>query len=267
MPEPYRLITLGPSHFCEKARWALERARVPFVEERHLPLFHSLATFRAGGKRTVPVLVTDSGVLSDSTDILELADRQCGGRLFGMGAVRQEAKALEERFDARLGPDTRRIVYFHTLDDAPLVQRFFGAGTPVAERLGARAFFPLIRGLMRKGMRITPESTKRSVARVDEVFSEMSARLESGSRYLVGDQLTAADITFASLAAPVLLPPEYGVPLPTPEQLPDELRDLVLRYRETRAGKFVLKLYKEERNHPLPASGSGGAIEDQERAS
>ncbi len=30
-----RLVTIRYSHYCEKARWALERARVDFVEERH----------------------------------------------------------------------------------------------------------------------------------------------------------------------------------------------------------------------------------------
>ncbi|MEZ4223547.1 MAG: glutathione S-transferase family protein [Polyangiaceae bacterium] len=256
MPEPYRLITMGPSHFCEKARWALQRARVPFVEEQHLPLFHAVASYRAGGRRSVPVLVTDSGVLADSTDILELADRQCGGRLYGVGAVRQDAKALEERLDGRFGPDTRRIVYFHILGDSALVLRVFGRGTPVGERVSARLTFPLIRAAMRSSMHITEEATKRSLSRVDEIFSEMSARLEDTGRYLTGEQLTAADITFAALAAPVLLPAQYPVVMPPLSDLPKELTQLVERLRVTRAGRFVLELYETERATVLPPDGS-----------
>ena len=30
------LITIPISHFCEKARWALERAGLPYREERHV---------------------------------------------------------------------------------------------------------------------------------------------------------------------------------------------------------------------------------------
>ncbi len=266
MPEPYRLITLGPSHFCEKARWALSRARVPFVEEPHLPMFHAAATYRAGGRRTVPVLVTDSGVLCDSTDILELADRQCGGRLYGVGPVRKEAKALEERLDARFGPDTRRVAYFYGLERRDLVLKFFGAGTPLVERVGSRLLYPVIRGAIRRGLRITPAATKRSIARIDEVFSEMGARLEGGSRYLAGDQLTAADITFAAFAAPVILPAQYGVPLPTLDEAPEEFADLIRRYRKTRTGQFVLELYRDERDSVLPASGTGGAIDEQDPA-
>ena len=35
-----RLITIGASHYCEKARWAVERAGLPFREEFHPPVFH-----------------------------------------------------------------------------------------------------------------------------------------------------------------------------------------------------------------------------------
>ncbi len=67
-----RLITIPFSHYCDKARWALEVCGVAYIEDGHLPLFHYAATFRAGGGRTVPVLVTDDGVLRDSTDIYAL---------------------------------------------------------------------------------------------------------------------------------------------------------------------------------------------------
>lgn len=34
------------------------------------------------------------------------------------------------------------------------------------------------------------------------------------------ERFSAADLTFASLAASLLMPPEYGVPLPQPDELP-----------------------------------------------
>ena len=70
-----RLITIPISHFCEKARWALQRAGVAYVEQPHLQMIHVLAARRAGGGRTVPVFVSQDGqVLADSTDILRWAD-------------------------------------------------------------------------------------------------------------------------------------------------------------------------------------------------
>jgi hypothetical protein len=63
------LITIPLSHYCEKARWALDRVALPYREEPHAPLLHRLATQRNDGG-TVPVLVHGSSRFSDSTDIL-----------------------------------------------------------------------------------------------------------------------------------------------------------------------------------------------------
>jgi len=47
-----RLITLPISHYCEKARWTLERAGIAYGEERHVPLIHRIAARPAGGGNT-----------------------------------------------------------------------------------------------------------------------------------------------------------------------------------------------------------------------
>ena len=69
-----RLLTIPISHFCEKARWALERAGIDYVEERHVQGIHRIVARRAGGGTTMPVLVTDEGVFAESEDILRYAD-------------------------------------------------------------------------------------------------------------------------------------------------------------------------------------------------
>ena len=69
-----RLVTIPISHYCEKARWALERAGIPYREERHVQGIHRVAARRAGGGHTVPVLVTPEGALGESEDILRWVD-------------------------------------------------------------------------------------------------------------------------------------------------------------------------------------------------
>ena len=44
-----RLITIPFSHYCEKARWALDYCGVPYTEDAHLPGLHIRPTRRAGG--------------------------------------------------------------------------------------------------------------------------------------------------------------------------------------------------------------------------
>ncbi len=69
-----RLITIPISHYCEKARWALTRAGLPYREERHVQGIHRLAARRAGGGVTVPVLVTPEGAIGESALILQWVD-------------------------------------------------------------------------------------------------------------------------------------------------------------------------------------------------
>ena len=71
-----RLVTIPISHYCEKARWALDRAGLPYREERHVQGIHMLAARRAGGGRTAPVLVTPEESIGESAQILEWVDRR-----------------------------------------------------------------------------------------------------------------------------------------------------------------------------------------------
>jgi glutathione S-transferase len=251
MSPPHRLITIPPSHYCEKARWALEKAGVPFVEEGHPPLLHMRAAgkARASGHST-PVLVADGRVVPDSTDILEFVQDQpdVSWRPYPADAqLQREVAELEERFDTRLGPHTRRVAYFHLLQHRDLFLRSVLAGVGRGERAVFTALAPVIAFLMRRGMNINPESAERSLGWVRDIFSEVGDRLTDGRRYLVGEEFSAADLTFAALAAPAVLPPNYGSPLPTMDEVPNEMLKVVNENRATPAGEFVLKIYREHR--------------------
>ncbi len=71
--------------------------------------------------------------------------------------------------------------------------------------------------------------------------------MADGRRYLVADRFTSADLTFAALAAPVLLP-DRGIPAyPAVEVVLDAMRNVVESLRETSAGEFGLRMYAQER--------------------
>jgi glutathione S-transferase len=93
---PAVLITIPLSHYCEKARWALDRLMLPYREEPHAPLLHRLATKRNDGG-TVPVLLHGNSRFIDSTDILVHADAVSGGDLLYPHdvALRCQVDALE----------------------------------------------------------------------------------------------------------------------------------------------------------------------------
>src|SRR5262249_31715864 len=102
-----RLVTIPISHYCEKARWALERVGLPYREERHVQGIHRLAARRAGGGTTVPVLVTSAGAIGESQEILEWIDERTPAerRLFPEEPpARERVQALCARLDGELGP-------------------------------------------------------------------------------------------------------------------------------------------------------------------
>lgn len=246
------LITIPFSHFCEKARWSLDRARAPYREEGHAPLLHKRAVMTACGKAgSVPVLVLDGdGVLDDSPLIVRWADsRATSDRklLPSGGRELDEALALEHHFDVDLAPHTRRLAYFHMLPDRARITSLMGIAIPRGEHTAVRFAFPLLRGLMRRAMKIDAEGAVRSRDKVRSVFDEVGARLADGRPYLMGDRFGAVDIAFASLASPVILPDEHPIRGQASVEPPPALLRETETFRQTPAGKFVSRMYREHR--------------------
>ena len=238
-----RLITIPISHYCEKARWALERARIPHREEPHLQGIHWAHVWRAGRGRTAPVLVTEDGPLTESSDILRWVDARSDLRLY----PDPEVGALERHFDDELGPHGRRWMYHRIFDRADLVREYGVTGVPRWERAVLPPFLPVMKSLINRYLDVDDTTAAESRERVRAVFDEVGERLADGRRYLVGDSFTAADLTFAALAASVLVPSRYGVPLPPLEVLPEPFAGEVRGLRKHPAGRFALRLYDQER--------------------
>jgi glutathione S-transferase len=249
MAKPARLITIPFSHYCEKARWALDATGLPYVEDKYLPMMHKLATLAAGGNM-VPVLVTRHGAIKDSAKILTFCDAHAPEerRLYPRDASAQaEVAKLETTFNDVLGPATRLYGYFHALPHAKDLASLVAPGMTKAQRFLFPFAVPLVAPMIRKGYHVNRASASKAREKIRKVFADVSAHLE-GKRYLVGDRFGAADLTFASLSAPALLPEGHPAWGSDASRLPGEIRELLSELRATRAGEHVMRMYAEHRH-------------------
>jgi glutathione S-transferase len=244
------LITIPISHYCEKARWALDWAGVSYQERAHLQVLHWIPVTRAGGKKTAPVLVWGDRVFADSADIVEEASAKAPAdrSLFPDDpSAAADVRTLQSDFDARLGPEGRRWMYNALRGQRDIAVAYGCTGVPAWQRRALPFAYPLAARIIDRYLDVTPATAARSEAEVRGVFDSVAERLSDGRPYLCGKRFSAADLTFASLSAPMLMPPEYGVPLPPPGELPVAMAATVRELRTHPAGAYALKLFREKR--------------------
>lgn len=235
------------SHFCEKVRWLLDARGLPYRIKNQFPGLHAAANRKLVGAATVPVLIHAGHAVGDSSAIARYLDQHFTSwqAVPGDPAQREQVLALEREFDESAGVHGRRYMYSFVLRDPRLFHRlFFAEYGLVARTLGGLAVGVLrkkISALYRTGTRGAEESG----AIVERAFERVEALTDGDpARYLLGDRLTLADVTAASLLAPMVGPP--GTPWGQDPELP-ELRAMRERARVRPAGKWVLARYTRDR--------------------
>ena len=245
-----RLIAIPISHYCEKARWGLERAGIEFVEERHLQVIHHFYTLKARGGLTTPVLILGDGtVIGESSKILAWTDTQVEpDRHLYPDDIADRVRAIEHWLDTTLGPDGRAWLYGQMLGSPEILEKYGLEGLPDWERKAFDKLIPYFKYYLAARIRI--QHTNPDISSIRGIYDEIADRLADGRPYLCGDRFTAADLTFAALSAAVVLPTKYGVELPKIEELPEHMQSRLKEMREHPAGQFAMRLFETERPQP-----------------
>ncbi len=126
-------------------------------------------------------------------------------------------------------------------------------GVPAWEAQALSALYPAAQRWARRELQITSLDDDRP--RVLAAFDAIAERLSDGRRHLCGDRFTAADLTFACLAAAVVVPPELRRRAPAagraagagtarhrrvPRAPRGRLRALAVRYETSRRSRRVI---------------------------
>ena len=135
-------------------------------------------------------------------------------------------------FDEKVGPAARRLAYHALMKDPSAIRDLFMNRAPAWERAATRAFMPVMIRMMKRGLKIDDAGAARSEA-----------------------QLTAADLTLASLMTPLIVPQSFADAHLCASMLASgPARAMVARHRETPAGRFVLRAYEKERSSTAPTA-------------
>ncbi|MBX9943817.1 MAG: glutathione S-transferase [Reyranella sp.] len=208
------LLQFRYSPYNEKARWALDLKQLPHRRTDLMPGPHMAKVRKISGQTATPVLVVDGRAIAGSAAILRELDRlrpepplHCG---------RPEVAAVERKFDDDLGPRIRRKVLALLLEDHGYFCRVFAEGQSALGRTAYRMMLPLAQGMVRRGNGITGRA---AIDDGESALQEGLALVAERSRatgYLVGADLTAADIAAASILAMVVDPPDSTMTKPRP---------------------------------------------------
>ena len=243
-----RMISIPGSCYCELARWALDWWGIPCVEECHAPVFHSLAA--SGNGRSVPAVDTGEASLADAREIVDYyeARSRLDRKLFPAHPEdHAEANRLFDLFLTGFGRAAQAWSYAYLLPVRTVTLRMWTHKVSWWEKLFAQIFYPLLATQVRRDLSLTSTTIPDQQAAIETTFAQVESILENGRSFLMGDRFTAADLALAALSTPILLPAEFDGPKPSLNDLPKDMRATVERWRARPAGKFILRLYKENR--------------------
>lgn len=251
-----RLLTISASHYCEKVRWALEKLDFDYVEERHVPLFHVLANRKTEAGKIVPVLIIDTEtIIIGAQPILQHLHSFSANKspLYPCNPqLKKEVERLETYFEKNLAPLVAHWAYYYLLANKDLIRRLWCEGTPRSEEALFPVIFPLAKHLFKRKLGIKTGSVSNTYCQIKQIFENVNQRLAEGGTYLVGNEFSAADLTFSALAAPALLSLDYrGVRLPSLNEVPDEMANGVRELRAMPAGQYAINLFRSERNNKI----------------
>jgi len=235
------------SHYCEKARWALDYCGVDYQVKLLSPLVHAKTVKQAGAHSSgLPVLKTPDGVIQGSADIVAWASAQAIDNGKEGLLITPESLEIEKRLDDVLGIHVRRWFFSESMIDCPeIVKPVFSSGASFFGRMTLSLAWGKVVETMIKRMDLGADQEIESRTIVEYELTWLDSMLEDGRDFLIGDSLSNADIAAASLVAPMFGPPKH--PASDILRLPPRVSDFVEQLRPRPFAKWFLKQYQENR--------------------
>jgi glutathione S-transferase len=245
-----KLLEFPHSHYCEKARWALDYKGIPFQAVAVMPGFHMITVRRYAPDSSVPVLLTHNEVVQGSSEIINYLEQQYPSHSLTPKDAdeRQACLAIEHAMDVRLGESIRRILYYRLLAYPDYIRYCFTYPMSELKQVIFRLFYPFLRYKIYQTYVISAAEVEQAKCEFDVAIEEIGGKLK-GREYLVGERFTRADLSIASMLSLLVMPDEHPFPW---TEIPDpQTRVFYDEYHDHPVSEWVRKMY---RNHRLPVN-------------
>ena len=243
------LYVFAISHYCEKARWALDFRGIDYELRSLAPGEHGQIARQLGTeKSSVPYLSIGDKVIQGSADIISWAEAlpaANGPRLTPERDI-DDALEIEQRIDDIAGVHVRRFFYSEALVEHPAtVRSFFIRDLPWVKKILIFAAWGKIRGLMIKRMDLGRTQGSESQDILSSELDWLDDLLADGRQHLVGERFSRADLAVASLLSPLVLPAEH--PTYSGIQMPPRAGATLQTWDERPSMRWVRQTYSRYR--------------------
>lgn len=199
------------SAFCEKARLLLAAKGLDAKLVEVVPGLGQLELFRLSGQRQVPVLVDGGEVIADSTEIALYLEKRHPLPPLLPADSREKAQVLllEDWADTALASSCRRALLQAAASNPKLRAALLPEATPSSVRQLVGALPGGLMGTVSETLSLLAPVEARQLHRNLEQLSHLVA----GRHYLVGDQLSLADLAVVAQLSLLRFPASAGAPL------------------------------------------------------
>jgi len=239
-----KLYQFPISHFCEKIRWTLAFKNIDYEIKNLLPGLHVLKTKKLSPETSVPILTHNGKAIQGSSEIISYLDKTFPTPSLTPEDIRARDEALqwEEYIDREIGNNVRLCCYHILLEYPDIVIPFFTHNGSWYGKPFITLMFPKLKVRMMQRMKLNDESAKKAKEGLRIAIDKLHSHYQE-HEFLAGNQFSRADLTAASLLAPLNMPEKYG--LNWPDKLPEQMDELVIEF--SGKTKWVLDFYEKYR--------------------
>ena len=247
-----KLYQFPVSHYCEKARWALDYKGVSYQEINLPPGLHGFVIKRKAPESTVPLLCVNDQAIQGSGQIIDYLDKVFPARPLGFsdGSQWEEAQILENFLDEEVGPLLRSLAYNILFQHRKCLIALWSNKGPFYAKGWLTLALPLLQAVLRGEYQTDSCYLSDNRNKFESALNRLDDLYEQ-SPFLVGERFSRVDLTAAALLAPLQFPREH--PYPPPIAMPTAYQSFCNEHRDRHVVRRVAELYRDYR---LMGSGS-----------